>query len=84
MRTSAGRVDALRGSYHVRWADPCQPRLQPPDVKVQILGGRSAEGLDEFVVAGVKQVHVLDVIAARRDARAGLGADQDVFDAAVA
>lgn len=55
---------ALRGTHNVRRSHPRQPHLQPPDVAVEVLRGRSAEGLDELVVAGVQRVHVLDVIAA--------------------
>ena len=59
----------------------CQSCLQPPNAAAQVLRGRSAEGLDEPLLAGMELVHVLDVIASCGHARAWLAADNEVFQA---
>ena len=65
-QTSAEKP-ALRCADNVCHAHPSHPNLQLTDVAIQVLRGRSAEWLDELVVAGVERVHVLDVITVRRD-----------------
>ena len=65
------------------WHHPRQTNLQPPYVTVQVLRGRTTEGLDERVIASVKRVHVLDMIASCGDARAGFVAYHEVFNSAV-
>lgn len=69
------------GGLHSR-----QSNVEPPNVAVEVLGGRTAEWPDEWpdelAVAGMQRVHILDVIAACGDTFARLAANHDMFDTA--
>lgn len=65
MRAPSLRFDALRGSNDGGWLHPRQTNLQPTYVTFQVLRGRTTEGLDELVVAGVS---VADGVRAERKA----------------
>jgi len=79
-QTSAATPN-LRCANNLCRQHSCQPHLQPSDVAVEVLRSWPTKGLDELAVACVQRVDVLDVVAARRDARARLAAHHEVLKA---
>tara|TARA_R100001530_G_scaffold3456_2_gene5106 strand:- start:124 stop:558 length:435 start_codon:yes stop_codon:yes gene_type:complete len=77
---ATAKNSALHAVGWARSRHSSKAHLKPPDVIVEVLRRWAAEWSYEPVAAGVKRVHILDVVAPGCDTGAWFTADDEMFD----